>query len=419
MKILHVTQGYTPAIGGTEFLFQKISETLVQDYGDDVTVFTTNCFNGEAFWNPRLPRMATGWSQINEVKVLRFPVRSRVSQALRPAQKIFNTLNLPYNDWLRTFFGGPIIPGLRNAIEKFPAEVVAASSFPLLHMFDTLAAGKASRKSVVFHGGIHPKDNWGFNRNNIYQAIQQCDCYLANTDYEVQFLKQKGIRHEHVRVVGCGVSPEEFSGITTQEARKFLGLPQNIPIIGFIGQIGTHKGIDTLVKAMPVVWENFSDAHLVIAGGRAMFAEHLDRILETWPETHRQKLHLHYNFSEAEKPYLFNAIDIFAYPSGYESFGIAYLEAWASKKPVIGTWSGAIPWVVSPGQDGLLVNFQDFEQLSQAILILLKYPDWAKSMGESGYKKTVRQYTWHQVAKRFREGYEFGIQKHMIAQTIH
>ena len=55
-------------------------------------------------------------------------------------------------------------------------------------------------------------------------------------------------------VVDCGVHPERFAGITTRQAREKIGLPLDLPIVGFIGQIGSHKGIDTLVKAMPIVW---------------------------------------------------------------------------------------------------------------------------------------------------------------------
>ena len=49
----HVTQGYSPAIGGTERVIQRLSEELVRTYGDEVTAFTTNCFSGEAFYDPQ------------------------------------------------------------------------------------------------------------------------------------------------------------------------------------------------------------------------------------------------------------------------------------------------------------------------------------------------------------------------------
>jgi hypothetical protein len=184
MKILHIVQGYSPAIGGTEHLIQKISETLTHQFGDEVTVFTSNCYNGEGFWNPRMPTMVAGISEINGVKIHRFPVKSQVSQAIRPIQKIFFQLNLPYNDWLRTYFGGPIIPNLARNIAEFPADVVAASSFPLMHMFDALKGARKGKKAIVFHGGLHPQYIWGFDRKNIYHAIDQVDIYLANTDFE-------------------------------------------------------------------------------------------------------------------------------------------------------------------------------------------------------------------------------------------
>jgi glycosyltransferase involved in cell wall biosynthesis len=405
MKVLHVTQGYSPAVGGVEWLIQQVSEELVRSFGDEVTVFTTNCYNGEGFWNPRLPRMPVGWSTINGVQVRRFAVASQVSWALRPVQKIFHQFNLPYNDWMRTYFGGPIVPGLARAIEEQQADVVCASSFPLLHMFIALKAARRAGRPIVLEGSIHPQDPWGFDRQNIYQAIRQADGYIANTEYETAFLEQKGIPHEKMAITGCGVHPEPFAGITTRQAREAVGLPLDRPIVGFIGQVGSHKGIDTLVKAMPIVWESFPDAHLLIAGGRAMFARQLDQILQGWPETYRNRTTLIYNFKDEIKPYLFNAPDVFTYPSGYESFGISYLEAWAARKPVIGTWRGAIPYVVDAGQDGLLVPFQDAPLLAEAILLLLRQPEWARAMGEAGYRKMASRYTWRQVAERFRAAY--------------
>ena len=272
-------------------------------------------------------------------------------------------------------------------------------------MFTALDAARETHRPIVMEGAIHPQDPWGFGRENIYQAIHQADKYLANTEYEVIYLRQKGVPEEKMTVVDCGVHPEQFAGISTQRAREKIGLPLDRPIVGFIGQIGSHKGIDTLVKAMPTVWQTFPDVHLLIAGGRAMFANQLDQIIKNWPDSYRNQTTLIYNFNDEVKPYLFNAPDVFTYPSGYESFGISYLEAWAARKPVIGTWSGAIPHVVDAGINGLLVPFQKCELLADAIMLLLKHPEWAKSMGEAGYQKVVSRYTWLQVAGRFREAY--------------
>ena len=155
MKILHVTQGYTPGRGGTEWMIQRVSEELVRQFGDEVTVFTTNCYSGEAFFTPHLPRLPVGWETINGVRVRRFPVLSHASQWLRGPQMIANRLKLPGNQYLRAWSGGPLIPGLRRAIAETPADIVSAASFPLLHMFAALEGGHQSgRPAILDYGSV-------------------------------------------------------------------------------------------------------------------------------------------------------------------------------------------------------------------------------------------------------------------------
>ena len=404
MKILHVVQGYAPALGGTEWLIQRVSEELVRQFGDEVTVFTTNTYSAEAFYSPRLPRLPVGWSELNGVRICRFPVRSRLSQALRWPQALAYRLRLPGNERWRALSGGPIIPGLAQAIAAQPADVVAASSFPLLHMFAALEGGRQSGRPVVLHGGLHPDDPWGFDRPMIYQAIRQASAYIANTQYEADYVIARGADPARVTAIGVGVDVARYTELTPTEAKAKLGLG-DAPVVGFIGQQGRHKGLDTLLRAMRQVWQVVPEAQLVIAGARTLFSDFVDRDLAGWPEAQRRKVKLFYNFKESEKATLFRALDVFAYPSGYESFGIAYLEAWACGLPVIGCQRGAIPWVISSGRDGLLVQFQHDQQLADAIVLLLTNPAWGRLLGQVGYNKVIKHYNWPDIARRFREVY--------------
>jgi glycosyltransferase involved in cell wall biosynthesis len=405
MKILHVTQGYYPAIGGTELLIQRVSEELVRQFGDQVTVFTTNCYSGDAFYTPNLPRLPTGWEEINGVRVRRFPVYSRVSRLFRPFRPSLRKSFFPGSQYFRTLFNGPIVPGLSGAIRQADFDLAAASSFPLLHMFQTLSAAHRTLRPCVLHGGLHPQDAWGFQRPMIYQAIRQADRYIANTEYEARYVIERGASPDKVRVVGVGVDLEAFQPVNSHEARQRLGLDE-APLVGFIGQIAGHKGVDTLVRAMPAVWQVEPQARLLIAGAHTLFSESLERTIHQLPAEDQAKVVLKYNFTNEEKPWLYAALDVFAYPSGFESFGIAYLEAWAVRKPVIGTWRGAIPSVISAGRDGLLVDFQNEALLAEAILLLLRNPRLARSLGEAGYVKVKERYTWPEIARRFRQTYQ-------------
>ncbi len=123
------------------------------------------------------------------------------------------------------------------------------------------------------------------------------------------------------------------------------------------------------------------------------------------PPSFRRRITVRYDFPAEQKPDLFAAVDVFAYPSGFESFGIAFVEAWAAGKPVVGCRRGAIPSLVSDSVDGLLVKWQDPGSLADALITLLRDSPRAAAMGTSGREKALRKYTWRKIGQRFRDVY--------------
>lgn len=404
MKVLHLVQGYYPAIGGTEFLIKNISERLAADYGDEVSVITTNAYNTDAFTNRRAQVMAPGEETINGVRVNRLAVINGLAPVLGGAQSVAYRLRLPYNDWLRTLYGGPLLRGIFAAMRDVEVDVVAASSFPLMHMY---YADRISRKKnipLVLHGGLHPEDVWGFDRDNMLSVIRRANAYIANTTYEKKYLVEQGIDKDKIHVVGVGTEVEVFAAADGRRFRRSIGLDAQ-PLLAFVGQQGGHKGIETIIQAMPFVWRQVPEARLVIAGARTAYSQIIDEMIAGLPGESRGKVTTLSNFTESEKADILAACDVFVSPSGFESFGITYLEAWSCAKPVIGTRSGAIPSVIAEGKDGLLVDYKDYRELAGAILELLSDEAVRLAMGDNGRRKVLAKYTWSKVAAKFRSVY--------------
>ena len=61
-----------------------------------------------------------------------------------------------------------------------------------------------------------------------------------------------------------------------------------------------------------------------------------------------------------------NKCDTFVLPSRYETFGVVYIEALASGKPVIGAFNGGAEDIVNKNV-GILVEKDNIEQLSEAM----------------------------------------------------
>jgi glycosyltransferase involved in cell wall biosynthesis len=416
MDILHVVHGYFPALGGSERLMQGISENLVARHGDRVTVYAANGYNTEAFVDPSQPLLPAGRSELNGVEVRRFAVFNRLGKPLFHLQRLAYRLRMPGNQYLRTLYGGPIVPGLEREIESFDGDVVAAAAFPLLHMYVTLRACRRSSRPLVFIGALHPLDDWGYDRSMIYRAIRQADAYIALSEYERDYLiNQRGVAPERTAVIGVGVDAARFEHADGAAFRGCHHLDGR-PVVAFIGPQGRKKGIDTLILAMKLVWEEVPNARLLIAGAPTHFAPHLQELIRTRLSHAQQARIIRLDaFAESEKPELFAACDVLAYPSPYESFGVTFLEAWAAGKPVVGCNSGAVPSIVSDGVDGLLVSPGDSASLSAALLRLLRSPALRRAMGQAGRRKVLERYTWDTVTLRWRDVYERVLAQHVRA----
>ena len=162
-----------------------------------------------------------------------------------------------------------------------------------------------------------------------------------------------------------------------------------------------------MILSMKLVWQERPEARLLIAGAATRSTPFFQQLIQSrlTPAEQARIIYLH-NFAESEKPDLFAACDVFAYPSRYESFGISFIEAWAAGKPVVGCWAGAVPSIVSDGIDGLLVPVNDPVSLGITLLRLLEAPELRQRLGQTGRDKVLERYAWEVVTHRWREVYE-------------
>ena len=120
-----------------------------------------------------------------------------------------------------------------------------------------------------------------------------------------------------------------------------------------------------------------------------------DDIIEFYagcPNTVRENTLLLTGITDTEKCDLLAASEMLVMPSRNDTFGVAFLEAWACRKPVIGALAGGVPEVISDGEDGLLVPFGDVEALAGKMALLLDDRGRAAAMGGRGYRKVLGRF---------------------------
>src|SRR5947209_8553033 len=73
MRVAHFVQRYPPAIGGSEAYFARLSRFLANQ-GDQVTVFTSNAIDLEAFWSRQGRCLPAAVAVEEGVEVRRYPL---------------------------------------------------------------------------------------------------------------------------------------------------------------------------------------------------------------------------------------------------------------------------------------------------------------------------------------------------------
>lgn len=123
-----------------------------------------------------------------------------------------------------------------------------------------------------------------------------------------------------------------------------------------------EKGLDTLIKAFSKKFKN-EKVRLVI-GGDGSQREWLEGIAKS--EGIEKQVTFTGALSREEVASWMNKCDAFVLPSRYETFGVVYIEALASGKPVIGTFNGGAEDIVNK-EVGILVNIDNIKELSDAM----------------------------------------------------
>jgi phosphatidylinositol alpha-1,6-mannosyltransferase len=169
-----------------------------------------------------------------------------------------------------------------------------------------------------------------------------------------------------------------------------------------LGRLVRRKGVDYTIKALASLssTERAGLAYVVVGAGPE------ESNLRRLAEESGVAVIFTGSVSEAEKWSWLNLCDILVMPAreingDFEGFGIVYLEANLSGKPVIAGRSGGVSDAVSDGVSGLLVDPEDLEALATAIKTLSTDSAYREKLGQQGRVRALENFSWESKAQEF------------------
>jgi glycosyltransferase involved in cell wall biosynthesis len=240
-----------------------------------------------------------------------------------------------------------------------------------------------------FHGGDTPSD---------FVRYLRADAITTMTDWERGWFASEGV--DRKRVVTTGMGPNAIRSHDGRAFRAAHAIPDEAPLVLYIGRKERYKGYIHLLDAAEIVWRRYPDARFVFIGIPGFYSSFFDEFARYADE----RIVDIERASGAEKSAALDACDVFAMPSLHETFGIGYLEAWLHERPVVGGDIPPLREVIADGKDGFCVK-QRADAVASAILRLLGDPDLRRSMGHAGAVKLRERWDWDKVIDRVEDAY--------------
>lgn len=160
--------------------------------------------------------------------------------------------------------------------------------------------------------------------------------------------------------------------------------------IVFVGVDWERKGGAKLAEAFARVRAELPDARLIVVGCRPGLGmpgcEEVGKVPpdQVWSHLSRAS--------------------VFCLPTLVEPFGLAVVEAFSFRLPVVVSDVGAMPTLVRNGETGIIVPAEDAEALANALLSLLRDPERCRRFGQAGRGDVEERYSWASVGKRLHAG---------------
>jgi len=172
----------------------------------------------------------------------------------------------------------------------------------------------------------------------------------------------------------------------------------------YVGTWLDRKGVHYLADAFAILADRCPGITMTVAGSiasekevRAHFAPDAGESVRVVPFVER-----------SEMPGIYMAHDVFVFPSLVEGMPLTLLEAMATGMPVVTTNTSGMADIVEDGVNGRLVPPADAKSLATAVEQLQGSSDMRRQLGLAG-QKTVRRYTWKQVARKLEKVLELAV----------
>jgi len=212
----------------------------------------------------------------------------------------------------------------------------------------------------------------------------------------------EGIPGEKIIVINNGIEGERYDIALAQvDAKKRFGVERFDKVVGLGVVLTDQKGIIYLIRAAPKILAQYPDTGFVIAGDGKIRSQLQSLVNE-------QGLADNFIFIGATKeiPAFLQCLDVYVLPSEWEGLPLVILEAMAARRCIVASAVGAVPQVLTDGEEGVLVPPADPAALADALMRVLGDSGLRQKLANNAHERFVQGFTVQSMTRSYERLYE-------------
>ncbi len=380
-RILIFSTAYYPFVGGAEVAIKEITDRLGGKFDFDLIT-------------AKLDKKLSDFEKIGNVNIYRVGgYGSTLDKMLLPFSGFFLANKLSKKQEYFCMWGMMVTFG--------------SGAGYLLNIYRKLTLKKKIPMVLTLQEGdseAHLRFKWfGLIALSWKLALFQTDILTGISNFLLNRAKNNGYKNESFLVpngVDVSIFGTTVSDEVTEQMKNALEKKDGEVFLVTTGRLTYKNATDDIISSLPKLPQNVN----LIVIGKGDEGLNLQKLADSLGVASRVKFLGFVPYSEIPK--YFSVCDIFIRPSRSEGFGNSFIEAMASKLPVVATPVGGIPDFLTDNETGVFCSPDNPQSIVKAVNRIMSDDILRKQIVENAYNMVVERYDWNHVSFKMGEVFD-------------
>lgn len=233
----------------------------------------------------------------------------------------------------------------------------------------------------------------------LYRRIRKI--FAISTVIKNNVVETTPVKPDKVIIIPNGIDIQKFNPekIDAHKVKNEFNINKDEIVIGMLARFTPGKGHEEFLFAAKELNKEYSNLRFLVVGepsrGESDYADKIKKLTDEY-----ELKNLIFTGYRSDTPEVLSAMDIFAFPSHSEAFGIALVEAMAMKRPSVCSKADGVLDIAVEGETSYLFENKNAGDLKARLKLLIDSKETRIRFGEIARERVLKNFDIEKITER-------------------